>query len=116
MKVKVGDTVTVLAGSDKGKTGKVTKILKSKNRVIVEGVHVVTRHIKPGRMNETGGIVKIEAPIDASNVKVAKSQPKKEVTKAAKEVKEEKVVKASKPKTTTKTATKKKQTKKESEK
>lgn len=70
MKVKVGDNVLVIAGADKGKTGKVTKTLKKENRVIVEGVHVVTRHIKPNRMNETGGILKVEAPIDASNVKV----------------------------------------------
>lgn len=116
MKVKVGDTVTVIAGSDKGKTGKVTKILKNKNRVIVEGVHVVAKHIKPGRMNETGGIIKVEAPIDASNVKVAKVQPKKIDAKATKEVKEEKVVKETKSKTATKTTTKKKVAKKESEK
>lgn len=79
MKIKVGDTVTVIAGSDKGKTGKVIKTLRKENRVIVEGVHVVKRHVKPNRMNETGGILEIEAPIHASNVKVSneKVTPKK---------------------------------------
>ena len=57
MKIKVGDNVKVIAGSDKGKTGKVIKTLKNENRVIVEGVHVVKRHMKPNRMNEVGGII-----------------------------------------------------------
>jgi large subunit ribosomal protein L24 len=81
MKVKVGDNVLVIAGADKGKTGKVTKTLKKENRVIVEGVHVVTRHIKPNRMNETGGILKVEAPIDASNVKVVNETKTAKTTK-----------------------------------
>ena len=77
MKVKVGDTVKVIAGNDKGTTGKVTKVLRKKNRVIVEGVHIVHKHIKPNRYNETGGILDIEAPIDASNVKVINAEKKK---------------------------------------
>lgn len=82
MKIKVGDTVTVIAGSDKGKTGKVTKTLKKENRVIVEGVHVVKKHIKPNRMNETGGILETEAPIHVSNVKLAEEKTaKKTATK-----------------------------------
>ena len=90
MKIKVGDTVTVIAGSDKGKTGKVTKTLKKQNRVIVEGVHVVHRHIKPNRVNETGGILEIEAPIHVSNVKLNEEAKtaKKTTTKAKKETKE----------------------------
>lgn len=83
MKIKVGDNVKVIAGSDKGKTGKVIKTLKSENRVIVEGVHVVKRHMKPNRMNEVGGIIEIERPIDASNVKLESATLKKE-TKTAK--------------------------------
>lgn len=83
MKIKVGDNVTVIAGSDKGKTGKVTKTLKKQNRVIVEGVHIVHKHVKPNRMNETGGILEIEAPIDASNVKVNAEKAEK-TTKTAK--------------------------------
>lgn len=89
MKIKVGDTVTVIAGSDKGKTGKVTKTLKKENRVIVEGVHVVKRHMKPNRMNETGGILEIERPIDASNVKLAEAKAEKK-TKTAKTTKKTK--------------------------
>ena len=84
MKIKVGDNVKVIAGADKGKTGKVTKTLKKQNRVIVEGVHIVKRHVKPNRMNETGGILKIEAPIHVSNVKLedeAKTAKTKKTTK-----------------------------------
>ena len=77
MKIKVGDTVLVIAGADKGKTGKVIKTLKKENRVIVEGVHVVKKHIKPNRFNETGGILETEAPIHASNVKVTDNTVKK---------------------------------------
>lgn len=82
MKIKVGDTVTVIAGSDKGKTGKVTKVLRREGRVVVEGVHVVHKHVKPNRMNETGGILEIEAPIHVSNVKLAEEKkPAKKTTK-----------------------------------
>ena len=70
MKVKVGDNVLVIAGADKGKTGKVIKTLKKDNKVVVDGVHIVHKHIKPNRTNETGGILQIEAPIHVSNVKV----------------------------------------------
>ena len=66
MKVKVGDTVKVIAGADKGKTGKVIKTLKTESRVVVEGVHIVKKHSKPTSMNDKGGIFEIEAPIQAS--------------------------------------------------
>ena len=82
MKVKVGDNVKVLTGNDKGKVGKVLKTLKKDNKVIVEGIHIVKRHMKPNRMNEAGGIITKEAPIHASNVKVL--QDKKEVKAAEK--------------------------------
>ena len=81
MKVKVGDNVKVIAGNDKGTTGKVTKVLKKKNRVVVEGVHIVHKHVKPNRYNETGGILDIEAPIDASNVKVINEEKTKKASK-----------------------------------
>ena len=96
MKVKVGDNVKVLAGNDKGKTGKVLKTLKKENRVIVEGIHMVTKHMKPGRMGEGGGRITKEAPIDASNVKVIDEK----TAKAAKK-EEKKEVKETKKKTTT---------------
>lgn len=84
MKIKVGDNVKVIAGADKGKTGKVTKTLKNENRVVVEGVHVVKKHIKPGRTNETGGIIEMEAPIHVSNVKLVDDAKLAKTTKKAK--------------------------------
>lgn len=90
MKIKVGDNVLVIAGADKGKTGKVTKTLKKENRVVVEGVHVVKKHVKPNRMNETGGILEVEAPIHASNVKlVEEAKPVKAKAATKKTVKKE---------------------------
>lgn len=84
MKVKVGDNVLVIAGANKGKSGKVTKVLKKDNRVIVEGVHIVKKHIKPNRYNETGGIIEMEAPIDASNVKLMEETKTAKTTKKSK--------------------------------
>ena len=75
MKVKVGDMVKVIAGADKGKTGKVIKTLKTESKVVVEGVHIVKKHSKPTSMNDKGGIFEIEAPIHVSNVKVIDDSP-----------------------------------------
>ena len=86
MKIKVGDKVKVITGSNKGKEGKVSKVLRNESRVIVEGVNIVKKHVKPGRTNETGGILEIEAPIHISNVKVL-SEEKKETKKSKKESK-----------------------------
>ncbi len=68
VKIKKGDTVKVIAGKDKDKEGKVLVVEPKKNRVIVEGVNVVTKHTKPSASNQAGGIVSKEAPIDLSNV------------------------------------------------
>ena len=68
MRVKREDTVVVIAGKDKGKTGKVVKVFPKTNKVIVEGVNVVTKHQKPSAMNPQGGIVNKEAAIHVSNV------------------------------------------------
>ena len=68
MNFKVGDEVVVITGSDKGKKGKILKTLKAENKVVVEGVHIVKKHQKPTQANQAGGIVEMEAPIDASNV------------------------------------------------
>lgn len=84
MKVKVGDKVKILAGKDKGKEGKIIKTLKNKDKVVVEGVNVVKKHVKPNRMNEVGSIVEVEAPIHVSNVQ------KTDETKEAKTTKKEK--------------------------
>ena len=64
MKLKVGDKVVVISGADKGKEGKIIRTLRSENKVIVEGVHIVKKHQKPTG-NNAGGILEIEAPIDA---------------------------------------------------
>mgnify|MGYP003367582470 FL=1 len=89
MKVKVGDNVKVLTGKDKGKEGKVLYTLRKKDRVVVEGVNIVKKHMKPSRMNETGGILEVENPIHVSNVKVLTVKEDKKV-KEVKEVKTEK--------------------------
>lgn len=68
MKIKTGDTVIVVAGQYKGKTGKVIETMPKKNKVIVEGVNIQTKHKKPRGPQEPGGIVKKEGPIDVSNV------------------------------------------------
>ena len=68
MRVKKDDTVVVIAGKDKGKTGKVVKVFPKTNKVIVEGVNVVTKHQKPSAINPQGGIVNKEASIHISNV------------------------------------------------
>ena len=68
MKLKVGDKVRVITGKDKGKEGKITHTFKNENKVIVEGLNMVKKHVKPNNNNQTGGIIDMEAKIDASNV------------------------------------------------
>ena len=68
MKIKKDDMVVVITGKDKGATGKVLKAMPKENRVIVEGVNMITKHTKPSVANQQGGIIHQEAPIDASNV------------------------------------------------
>ncbi len=67
--VKKGDTVLVLAGADKGKTGRVLRVIPDKDKVVVEGVNMIKRHTRPTQRNPKGGIVEKEAPIHISNVK-----------------------------------------------
>ena len=81
MKVRVGDKVRVLAGKDRGKEGKVLVTLKKKDKVVVEGINIVKKHMKPSQQNETGGILSVEAPIHVSNVKVIESKDSKKDTK-----------------------------------
>lgn len=68
MKIKKGDTVKVIAGKDKDKEGKVIAVNKKDNKVLVEGVNMLTKHTKPSAANQNGGIIPQEGPIDASNV------------------------------------------------
>ncbi|GHC49374.1 50S ribosomal protein L24 [Ulvibacter litoralis] len=68
LKIKSGDTVVVTAGEHKGSEGKVMKVLIEKNKAIVEGVNMVSKHEKPSASNPQGGIAKKEAPIHISNL------------------------------------------------
>lgn len=68
MKLKTGDKVVVIAGKDKGKEGKILHVDRKNNRVIVEGVNMISKHTKPSMQNQQGGIVKKECSIHASNV------------------------------------------------
>ncbi|MDD2954769.1 MAG: 50S ribosomal protein L24 [Oscillospiraceae bacterium] len=66
--VKKGDTVVILSGKDKSKKGKVLEVSPTEGKVIIEGCNMVTKHVKPRKMGEPGGIVKAEAPLYASKV------------------------------------------------
>jgi large subunit ribosomal protein L24 len=68
--IRKGDTVKVIAGDDKGKSGKVLEILVDKKRALVEGVNIVTKHAKPSAGKPEGGIKKIEASIHISNLQL----------------------------------------------
>ena len=70
MKIRKNDMVMVVAGNDRGKTGKVLKVFPKKMRVIVEGINLRKRHTKPNQKNPQGGILEKEAPIHASNVMI----------------------------------------------
>jgi large subunit ribosomal protein L24 len=67
-KIKKGDRVIVLAGKDKGRTGEVTKALPKEGKVVVSGVNVHVRHVKPSQADPQGGLKRAEAPLDVSNV------------------------------------------------
>lgn len=73
-KIKKGDTVVILSGKDKGKSGEVTKSLPRDGKVVVAGVNIMTRHKKPSQSDPNGGLEKIEAPMAVS--KVALADPK----------------------------------------
>ena len=75
MKLKTGDNVVVIAGSNKGKEGKITKVINDK--VVVEGVNVCKKHLKPKNNNGTGEIVEVERPIHRSNVMIVDPKTKK---------------------------------------
>ena len=76
MKLKTGDKVVVIAGKDKGKEGAITKVLRNENKVVVEGVNVAKKHIKPNGQT-AGSIQEIELPINASNVMIIDPKTKK---------------------------------------
>ena len=68
MHIRAGDVVQVVAGDDRGKRGKVLRVLRDKNKVVVQGVNLVYRHLKPSRRNPQGGRLSKEMPVDISNV------------------------------------------------
>ena len=68
--VKTGDTAVILNGKDRGKTGKIMAVSPSEGKVIVEGCNIVSKHVKPRRMGEAGGIIKAESAIYSSKVQV----------------------------------------------
>ncbi|MDE6175912.1 MAG: 50S ribosomal protein L24 [Paramuribaculum sp.] len=69
-RIKKGDVVCVIAGEDRGKQGRVLDVIRSKGRVIVEGVNIVTKATKPSAKHPQGGLVKMEAPISISNINI----------------------------------------------
>ena len=95
LKITSGDTVQVIAGDHKGEKGKVLKVDREKNRAIVEGVNLVSKHTKPSAQNPQGGIIKKEAPIHISNLSLL--DPKSgEPTRVEYQVKDGKKVRISK--------------------
>ena len=75
-KIRKGDTVVVLSGKDKGKTGEVTRSMPKENKVVVSGVNVHARHRKPSQLNPQGGIERKEAPLHVSKVAIATADGK----------------------------------------
>lgn len=71
MKIKKGENVIILTGKDKGKKGKIVRVLVKDNKVIVEGINMMKKHFRPRKANEKGSMKSIEMPIHASNVKKA---------------------------------------------
>jgi large subunit ribosomal protein L24 len=80
LKIKSGDTVRVIAGDHKGAEGKIVSVDREKNKAIVEGVNMVSKHTKPSAKSPQGGIVKKEAPIQISNIALVDAKTK-ETTK-----------------------------------
>ncbi len=75
-RIKANDMVKVIAGKDRGKTGRVLRFDGNEKRVFIEGINMVKKAVKKQRQNEQGGIIEVEAPVDASNVMpVSKGQP-----------------------------------------
>jgi large subunit ribosomal protein L24 len=95
MFVKKGDTVKVISGDGKGKVAKVLKVLVKENRVVVEGVNIVSRHTRPSQSQPDGGIIKKEAPIHISNVQVV-DPTTKEASRVGKKLVGDKKVRYSK--------------------
>jgi len=70
MKVKKNDTVLIISGKDKGRKGKVIEVLSKENRILVEGINLKKKHVKPKKQGEKGQIVELPGPLSASNIKI----------------------------------------------
>ena len=81
--VKRGDEVVVITGNSKGKTGKILQVLTKKNRVLIEGVNMITKAVKPSQKNQQGGLIQREGSIHISNVKLAAPKAEKAEAPAA---------------------------------
>ncbi|MDT7827929.1 50S ribosomal protein L24 [Pricia sp. S334] len=95
LKIKTGDTVRIIAGDHKGSEGKVMTVFRDKNKAIVEGVNMVSKHEKPSAQNPQGGIVEMEAPIHISNLSLIDSKSG-ETTRVGYEIRDGKKVRFSK--------------------
>ena len=70
MRIKKGDTVKILSGNDKGKTGEVLSVIPKTNKIVVKGVNIRKKHIKPRKQGEEGGIISVECAVNSSIVNV----------------------------------------------
>jgi large subunit ribosomal protein L24 len=95
LKIKSGDLVRVIAGDHKGQEGNVTKVLRDKNKAIVGGLNMVSKHTKPSAKNPQGGIVKKEAPLHISNLALVDAKSKS-ITKVGFKIEGDKKVRFSK--------------------
>jgi len=77
MKIKSGDTVLIMSGKDKGKSGKVAEVFPKEEKIMVENINLVKKHVKPKKSGEKGQIIEVSRPINASSVKLVCSQCKK---------------------------------------
>jgi large subunit ribosomal protein L24 len=75
MHIAIGDQVTIISGSEKNKTGEVTKLYRNTGKIVVKGINFKFKHIKPNKDNEVGEIKQFEAPIHHSNVKLNSKEP-----------------------------------------
>ena len=91
MKIKKGDTVQVLSGNDKGKTGEVLDTMPKTDRIIVKGINIRKKHVKPRKQGEEGGIIPVECPIHSSKLGVVCPKCDKPVRVGIKFEKDEKV-------------------------
>lgn len=95
MRIKKGDKVVVIAGSEKGKEGTVTKVLPKEEKVLIGGLNMVKKHVKPNQAEPEGKIIEKEAPIHVSNVALVDPKTKK-ATKVKYEIKDGKKVRVAK--------------------